>query len=206
MFYIPNSLLYSQNDRLIIAFEGVDGCGKTSLCEHFDGYDGRFYFARIPEAYIQRPFKDHLVFHTTHISSALIYAGSLVDRKKLYDSDEQKRIAILDRSIWSTLALLYARNPESVQMVIDVFSTIADNLPIPDVVYVLDVPFEVCRERIKTRNPNIKKYDDMKKAEYEKHLEFYHLIEQFGVNIKFVQTENMSYDEEIQYVLEDLKK
>ena len=205
MFYIPDSLLRSRNERTIIAFEGVDGCGKTTLCEYFAKYSDRFCFACIPEAYTQKPFKDHLVFHTTHISSALIYAGSLVDRKKLYDSDEQKRIAVLDRSFWSTLALLYARRPDAVQTMIDVFSTISDHLPIPDVVYVLDVPFEVCRERIKARKPNVKKYDDMTFEEYEKHLEFYHLLEQFGVNIKFMLSENMSYEEEMQYVLEDLK-
>ena len=205
MFNIPDSLLKPCNDKMIIAFEGVDGCGKTSLCEKLEEFDHRFHFTRIPSAYIQRPFKDHLAFNTTHISSALIYAGSLVDRKRIIDTYDALDIAITDRSIWSTLTLLYARHPESVQNMIDVFAAIPQHLPIPDVVYVLDVPFSLCQERIMARSANVRKYDDMMQEEYNKHLEFYHILKDAGVNIKFVNTENMSYDDEIRFVMEDIK-
>lgn len=204
MYSIPKTLIEPKNEHLIIAFEGVDGCGKTSLCEKFEEFDNRYVFTRIPSAYIEKPFKDYLAFNTTHISSALIYAGSLVDRKKIIDSYKNNGIAITDRSIWSTLTLLYARHPESVQNVIDVFASIAQYLPIPDVIYVLDVPFSVCQERIMARSASIRKYDDMMQDEYNKHLEFYHLLKDLGVNIKFIETENMSYEDEIKTVLGDL--
>ena len=205
MFNIPISLLKPNNSHLTIAFEGVDGCGKTSLCEKIEAFDSRFRFTRIPAAYTQRPFKDYLAFNTTHISSALIYAGSLVDRKEIINGYGATDIVVTDRSIWSTLTLLYARHPESVQNMIDVFAAISQHLPIPDVVYVLDVPFSLCQERIMARSSDVRKYDDMMQEEYNKHLEFYHLLKDSGVNIKFINTENMTYEDEIQFVLGDIK-
>lgn len=204
MLNIPNSLLNPQNDHLIVAFEGVDGCGKTSLCEKIEEYDGRFRFTCIPSAYIQRPFKDYLAFNTTHVSSALIYAGSLVDRKCIIDTYGKNDVAITDRSIWSTLTLLYARHPEFVQNMIDVFDAISQHLPIPNIIYVLDAPFSLCQERIMSRATNVRKYDDMIYEEYKKHIEFYHMLKDLGVNIKFIKTENMSYEDEITFVLRDL--
>lgn len=205
MFKISNDLLYPKNKQLIVAFEGVDGCGKTSLCEKLEEFDTKFHFTRIPAAYTQKPFKDYLAFNTTHISSALIYAGSLVDRKHIIDKYEPTDIAVTDRSIWSTLTLLYARHPESVQEVIDVFASISQYLPIPDVVYVLDVPFSLCQERIMARSANIKIYDDMMQEEYNKHMEFYHMLKTSGVNIRFIDTKNMSYEDEINFVMGDIK-
>ena len=205
MLAIPKSLLFPKNKHLTVAFEGVDGCGKTSLCEKLEEFDKRFHFTRIPAAYTQKPFKDYLAFNTTHISSALIYAGSLVDRKMLIDKYVSTDIAITDRSIWSTLTLLYARHPESVQEFIDLFDTISQYLPIPDVVYGLDVPFSICQERIMSRSANIKKYDDMMQEEYNKHMEFYHLLKASGVNIRFVNTKNMSYEDEINFIIGDIE-
>jgi thymidylate kinase len=205
MLKIPVSLLTPNNNHLIIAFEGVDGCGKTSLCEKLEEFDNRIHFTRIPTAYTQRPFKDHLAFNTTHISSALIYAGSLVDRKRVIDEYDVTDIAVTDRSIWSTLTLLYARHPESVQEMIDVFAAISQHLPVPDIVYVLDVPFSICQERIMARSANVRKYDDMMQEEYNKHLEFYHLLKDSGVNIRFVNTEKMSYEDEIRFVMGDIE-
>lgn len=204
MFNIPACLVKPNNKYLNVAIEGVDGCGKTTLCKKLEESDEQILFARIPDAYTKKPFKDYLIFSTTFISSALIYAASLVDRYDRINSCEGKKIAVTDRSIWSTVALLYARSPESVQMVLDVYASIASNLAIPDVVYVIDVPFEVCRERINLRDASVKKYDDMVIEEYNKHLECYRLLKEYGVNIKFIQAANMSIEEEIKYILEGL--
>lgn len=201
---IPEKLRIPKNTKTIVAFEGVDGSGKTSLCNKIAERDPRLQFVRIPDAYTQRPFKDYLNGQTTHISGALIYAASLVDRNQMISADDSHCFFITDRSLWSTLALIYARNPNSLQTVIDVFAAIQLYLPIPDVVYVLDIPFEVCRRRIMARNPGDRKYDDMGLEEYCKHMEFYRKLKAAGVNIKFIQAEHMSYDDEIEFVLGEL--
>lgn len=204
MLVIPDNLLKPQNRNSIIAIEGVDGSGKTTLCEYLESNHEEFCFVRIPEAYTQKPFKDYLAFKTTHISSALIYCGSLADRKTRIGFFEDGIKAVTDRSIWSTLTLLYARHPEDVQSVIAMFSAISEHLPIPDVVYVLDIPFSVCQERIMARKKEIRKYDNMMHEEYTKHMEFYHLLKECGVNIKFIPADGMTYEDEMSYIVGDL--
>ncbi|MBR4863282.1 MAG: AAA family ATPase [Oscillospiraceae bacterium] len=201
---IPYALIKPYNATPIVAFEGVDGSGKTSLCQKLAEHDAKIFFACIPEAYTQMPFKDYLANNTTHLSSALIYAASLADRKKLITKTTDCNFAITDRSIWSTLALLSVQCPDLLQPMLQVFGAVATQLPIPDVVYVLDVPYEVCIQRILRRRANLRKYDDLTPETYQKHMAFYRRLKELGVNIKFLRSEHMSYDDEIHFVLGDM--
>ena len=178
----------------IIALEGVDACGKTSLCDMLANTYAEFNFVKIPSAYIEQPFKKYLYFETTPMASALIFAASLADRMNKIKNNAAE-CSVLDRSLWSTIALNWAKGRADVaQDVLNFYAKISAYVPIPEKVYVLDTHYEICRSRVMKRNIAVQKYDEMPHEEYRRHMEFYHWLAERSSGIIFLNTENLSLE------------
>lgn len=182
---LPEILTQSNTNKRVIAFEGVDGCGKSTLCQQLgENYSG-FRFVPIPHDYVSMPFKEYLTFSASYIGKALVYAASLADRKERAERlDSQVTNVVMDRSLWSTIALSYARYPDLAQDITNLFSSIAKYIPIPDIVYVLDVPYEICRERIAQRSRDAQRFDIMPMEDYRRHMDFYYWLDKQGVGVR----------------------
>lgn len=180
----------------IIAFEGVDGCGKTSLCSCLEETFPEFSFAKIPEAYVEMPFKNYLSSEASPMASTLIYSASLVERKVSADAlMDNRKIAVMDRSLWSTVALKWVDNPQFAQNTIDLFENLADCIPVPALMFVLDVPYEICRKRIQERDTITRKFDKMSREQYERHMDFYRWLSLQDVGLRMIKPESKNLQE-----------
>lgn len=201
-----NDKIISVNNNVhTIAFEGVDGCGKSSLCEYLCNNTDDYKFVKIPKPYVTMPFREYLVLNASDMASALIYTASMVERKNIINNFNKNEVscAVLDRSLWSTLALKYVLNPECFESVLRMFESIAEYLPIPDTTYVLNVPYEICRERICARLPEEQRFDVMSQEEYNKHMSFYLWLEKQNVGVKLITPQNKSIAEIALMILND---
>ena len=188
MLRFPDSLRPSPADKKIIALEGVDASGKSTLCVELERKYSNCKFIKIPEIYVTPPLKDYLWTKASTIGNALIYMASLVDRKSMMDAlhDDSIEYLITDRSLWSTVVVDYVHHPEYTQSVIDAFASISAFLPIPNKILILDVPYQICRNRIMQRSADVKKYDTMSETEYQKHISFYHWLEANDIGVSMI--------------------
>lgn len=186
----------------LIAFEGVDGSGKSSICEALDASFDDTAFVKIPQEYMSPPFKEYLSFRASQIANALIYTASLADRKVMCDAlDRSILFAVMDRSIWSTVAQSYVKYPEKTKDVLSVFETVSQYVPIPETVFVMDTPYEVCRDRVMRRCSLDRRFDSMSKEEYLRHMDFYYWLETQNVGVKMVPFNSMlSVEESVQQI------
>lgn len=176
----------------MIAFEGVDGSGKSSICAALDASFDDTVFVKIPQEYMSPSFKAYLSFQASQIANALIYTASLVDRKVICDTlDRSILFAVTDRSLWSTVAQSHVKYPEKTRDILSVFETVSQYVPIPETVFVLDTPYEVCRERVMRRCPGDRRFDSMSRDEYKRHMDFYYWLETQNVGVKIVPFNNM---------------
>ena len=201
---IPDSLIECHTRNHIFAFEGVDACGKTSICDAFPFYSNEVVFVRIPGAYINEPFKHYLYFETSPMSSALIFTASLIDRLRKAQTHSGKYV-VMDRSLWSTVALNWAQTPQVAQDVLNLFGSVVAYLPIPEKAYVLDVPYEVCRERVLNRSNVAQKYDDMPYSEFQRHMEFYYWLAEKEVGVTIISPGTKSIHELCEILYRDMK-
>lgn len=177
----------------IIALEGVDGCGKSTMCQALGEKYSNIKFVAIADFYTLAPVKDYICSKAAPMSNALMYVASLIDRKHVVDAitEAQVQYVVMDRSLWSTVVASYVYHNQDTQSVLDVFSAVSDYLPIPEQILVLDVPYEVCRSRISSRPDAVKRYDGMSRSEYQQHMEFYHWMQSMPLGTKFVPYSNL---------------
>lgn len=177
----------------IIAFEGVDGCGKSTMCQALGEKYSNIKFVAIADFYTLALVKDYICSKAAPMSNALMYVASLIDRKHVVDAitEAQVQYVVMDRSLWSTVVASYVYHSQDTQSVLDVFSAVSDYLPIPEQILVLDVPYEVCRSRISSRPDAVKRYDGMSRSEYQQHMEFYHWMQSMPLGTKFVPYSNL---------------
>lgn len=203
---LPEELKHRNSKKRIIAFEGVDACGKSTICEELGKRYDNYSFVKIPKDYVTMPFKEYLSFGASYIGNSLIYMASLADRKEIAEkqSDTIENV-VMDRSLWSTIAINYAKHPEKVHDIINIFASISQYIPLPDVVYVLDVPYEVCRERIRERAKEVQRFDAMPIEEYNRHMEFYYWLEKQNVGVRiYKQNFTLGIDESVAQIYKEL--
>lgn len=185
------AVLRDNKDPHIVAFEGCHACGKSSLCAQLKK-EPQIRFVEIPGAYMSPGFKDYLYLSTSPVSSALIFAASLVDRMEEIRKQSGSYIFIQDRSLWSTVAINWVKNTGCAQTALDIFAVIHQYLPIPSRVFVLDVSYKTCISRIRSRDISEQKFDVMPLEEYNRNREFYNWLSIKDAGVEILKTDGKS--------------
>ena len=157
---------------IFIAFEGIDGCGKSTQIKKF----ARYLFDRSKHTHIvftRNPYRDVRIRELLKadedpLSQAEKFAELFIsDRKKhveevVLPSLAQGLHVITDRFKLSTIAYQAAQG-------LDINELIKkhDGMPIPDITFVIDVPAHVAARRMKTDGER-----KVKEHKFEKHIEF----------------------------------
>lgn len=160
---------YPIQDGLLVAIEGIDGGGKTSIAGAISQWCG------------ERGLACHMTKEPTGISfgntlreSAHSGRRTLDDELDLFILDrrehvkrsiapalKQSAIVILDRYYWSTAAYQGARGADIEQILARNY----EFAPKPDLTILLDVPVSVGRQRIKSRGDIPNEFEDIRGLE-----------------------------------------
>ena len=131
-----------------------------------------------------------MLFEAAASTSALYYFSGICESYKLLVDCNYPKIA-LDRSIWSTFAAAYAKNPDIVPGLLRTVDALKSFLVIPDVIVVLLASFETCQQRIIKKNSG-KEFDKDSKDIFNRKQEFYKILDNSGYNIRFIDTEHIA--------------
>jgi dTMP kinase len=156
---------------LFISFEGIDGCGKSTQLWKTAKYlfDKSKYNQVIAtrEPYSDKEIRKKLQAESDPYSQAIELANRFVNDRKLHVKElinpalEKGYHVISDRYALSTFAYQQAQGIALKELI-----KMHENLPVPDVTFIVDVPAEVAIERMKK--------DEIRHAEqkFEKNIEF----------------------------------
>jgi dTMP kinase len=156
---------------LFIAFEGIDGCGKSTqvrrLAQHILELSKYNHVLITREPFEDTKIRDILKQDEDPYSQARKLAQMFVNDRKLHvktiiaENVRKGLFVISDRYSFSTLAYQQAQGIPLQELL-----ELHRGLPIPDIIFVVDVPVEVAMKRMKK--------DAVRKAEhkFEKNTEF----------------------------------
>ena len=172
-----------------VSVEGLNGVGKSTVVKRYmSAHPDVTCFYPAHSAYLaDSAMKAHALFAATPISGALYYFAALGDQRRKLEmaGGIAGRKFLSDRSVWSTLAAAYAKDPMCLPSLFSVVEAIVDQLLIPQKVVVLKADFETCQSRIRARGHGAE-WDRDTKLVFDRKYAFYDQLSAVGHNVVFV--------------------
>lgn len=183
------------NQKRIVAVEGLNGVGKSTLVEAYARRHPEVVHAySTPAIYMaDAKLKEYVLFGATPTASALYYLAALADTKRVVDRSDGRRF-LFDRSIWSTLAAAYAKDPALLGPMMETVRILEPNLLIPDVVVVLRARFTTCQARIAGKSSGAEMDRDTELI-FNRKYELYDRVKAAGYDVRFIDTDNLGPEE-----------
>lgn len=162
---------------MIIAFEGHNGVGKSTVAKNFSNITkGKFLYG-VDEESLENGLKEKFIMDAKWYPSALHFIAGTMETKRKIDEIYKKKLIVLDRSYWSTLAVIWDKPFKDRNKILNIFYAGEEFLPIPDILFILTASYEKCNERIANKKAFDKKLDSVvDRKYYDKEMSFYNWL------------------------------
>lgn len=170
----------------LIAIEGPDGVGKTTLCNALHDKLHLQLIRGIPVEWENDVLKKRMIETDNWIASALFFLSGVLENKNIISQEE---MYISDRSIWSSLAIHVKKDPSRIPDICHILSLVAPYAIFPFVVIVLDAGYEYAKMRINKKRAldlELDKAAPQGIIPYEREIDFFRWLKKLGINIIFV--------------------
>ena len=172
-----------------VTVEGLNGVGKSTVVEHYmaEHPDVTCFYPAHPAYLADTAMKKHALFEATPVAGALYYLAALADQLRELEANGglAGRKFLSDRSVWSTLAAAYAKEPTCLDALSHVVAAINYQLLVPQKTIVLKADFETCRSRIESRGKGAE-WDRDTSIVFDRKYHFYDLLAAAGHDVTFV--------------------
>jgi thymidylate kinase len=171
----------------VVALEGANGAGKTTLCRLLAQSFGAHACLGTDEAWFSEAFKTRMIRDAEWFVSAMFFLSGCLEQMRVLGSCP-KPLIIMDRSLWSTLAVQGAHNPERLDILLAMLRPVAAQIHVPDLTLVLDASFETCQSRIARKSGEARRLDDLtaNAAFHAREQEFYRWLAQQRAEVRFL--------------------
>lgn len=203
---LPDNLKRKPRDikPYIIAIEGPNGVGKTTLCGSLNRMEGFEYRLGVPPEWMEYNMKKRMIFHASWMASALYFMSGVMEVKRDIKNLDKKFI-IMERSIWSTLAVHWMKDFSRVGPLLNIMKEGHEFLPIPDLTIVLKADYDTCQNRINKKLDESKDFDKDLPREFLREMEFYDWLNNQLPNIEIIDTTNLSLEKIEKLVLNAIR-
>ncbi len=178
-----------------VTVEGLNGVGKSTVVERYmaEHRDVTCFYPAHPAYLADTAMKEHALFEAIPIAGAFYYLAALADQRRELEASGglAGRKFLSDRSVWSTLAAAYAKDPTCLDALFKVVAAIRDQLLIPQKTIVLKADFETCRSRIESRGKGAE-WDRDTRLVFDCKYHFYDLLAAAGHDVTFVNASGTS--------------
>jgi len=99
------------------------------------------------------------------------------------------KLEVMDRSLWSTLAVHFAHDPQRLERLLPLMDLVADRVKVPDLTIVLEADAATCRRRIARKSASERALDAASPDAIDfcrREREFYHWLAEQGANVVFL--------------------
>jgi thymidylate kinase len=158
----------------VVALEGANGTGKTTLCHLLSRRLGAPACLGTDAAWFSEAFRIRMIRDAEWFASAMFFLSGCLEQMRVLRG-RPTPLVIMDRSLWSTLAVHGAESPARLETLLAMLRPVAAEIHIPDLTLVLDAGFETCQSRIARKSGAARLLDDLTAtpAFHEREQEFY---------------------------------
>ena len=197
-FFLPPPLTAQR--AFLVAIEGPNGAGKTRLCGLLGRSLGAVTLRGVPTNWEDTPQKLYMIRDADWLAAAMYFLSGVIESSRQASRCAAK-LQVMDRSLWSTLAVHYAHDPVRLETLLPLFELAAgapgtpSRLAIPDLTIVLEANSPTCRQRIAGKSAIEKEWDAASPSDEafdRREREFYHWLAEQGPKVVFLDVNDSS--------------
>jgi thymidylate kinase len=144
----------------VVAIEGPNGAGKSTLCGVLARALGARACLGTDEAWFSDSFKTRMIRDADWFASAMFFLSGCFEQMRLVRV-QAAPLVIMDRSLWSTLAVHAAENVERLAALLEMLRPVAGEVRVPDFTLVLRASFATCQSRIALKSGAARGLDEL---------------------------------------------
>lgn len=174
----------------VIALEGPNGAGKTTLSWELSRRLGVPWSLGTDEAWFAEPLKVRMIRDADWYGSAMFFLSGCFEQQRLL-RQRSDRLVIMDRCLWSTLAVHAAEDPKRLGTLLKMLEPIAADIQVPRLTLVLEASFATCQSRIANKSGTARELDELtaSNAFHERERQFYRWLGRKAPNVLFLDAE-----------------
>jgi thymidylate kinase len=180
----------------IVAIEGPNGAGKTTLSWALSRKLGIPWCLGTDEAWFDEPLKVRMIRDAEWYASAMFFLSGCFEQSRLL-SKRSDPLIIMDRCLWSTLAVHAAENLQRLEALIAMLQPISTQIKIPKLTIVLEASFSTCQTRIANKSGTARALDQLTAttAFHARERDFYRWLARQTPTVAFLDADLASADE-----------
>jgi thymidylate kinase len=160
LLHLPQFASRDAKRPFIVALEGPNGAGKTTLCSLLSSKHVAVNCLGTDEAWFSESFKTRMIRDADWFASAMFFLSGCFEQMRVL-GDWPNPLVIMDRSIWSTLAVHGAESAGRLEALLAMLGPIAAEIHVPDLTLVLEASFETCQTRIAHKSGTARLLDEL---------------------------------------------
>ena len=183
---LPSFAAPDSSGPFIVALEGPNGAGKTTLSRalpfpHCMGTD---------DAWFTEPFRVRMIREAEWFASAMFFLSGCLEQMRVLRS-RQDKLVVMDRSLWSTLAVHGAYSPERLERLLAMLRPVAAQIRVPHLTFVLGASFKTCQSRIAKKAGTARALDELtaNAAFHAREHEFYRWLSRQRSEVRFLDVD-----------------
>ena len=189
---LPRSLAASRGRPTVVAVEGPNGAGKTHLCALLSQRLGVPCRPGVPAGWQDSALKLRMIRDADWLAAALYFLSGVIETSR-----EATRcgadLQVMDRSLWSTLAVHFAHDPARLERLLPLLELVADRVNVPDLTIVLEASPATLARRVARKPADEQELDLAAGADegfHRREREFYHWLATQGPKVAFLDTDD----------------
>ena len=178
---------------LVVAIEGPNGAGKSTLCQMLSQKLKAPACLGTDPAWFSSAFKERMIREAEWYASAMFFlSGCFEQMRRLRGRPEP--MVIMDRSLWSTLAVHAAAQGERLHALLSMLRPVAAHIQVPDLTLVLEASFATCQSRIGRKSGMARALDELTASPpfHEGEKAFYRWLGRELTTVKFLDVNNLA--------------
>jgi thymidylate kinase len=173
----------------VVALEGANGAGKTTLAPLLARALAAPTCLGTDEAWFSDSFKTRMIRDAAWFASAMFFLSGCFEQMRLLGGRSDP-LVMMDRSLWSTLAVHGAESPERLAALLVMLRPVANQIHVPDLTLVLEASFQTCQSRIARKSGAARLLDDLTAtaAFHAREQEFYRWLARERSDVLFLDS------------------
>jgi thymidylate kinase len=163
LLHLPQFASRDARRPFVVALEGPNGAGKTTLCSLLSRNLIALDCLGTDEAWFAESFKTRMIRDAEWFASAMFFLSGCFEQMRVL-GDWPNPLVIMDRSIWSTLAVHGAESAGRLEALLSMLRPIAAEIHVPDLTVVLEASFQTCGARIARKSGAARLLDELTAA------------------------------------------
>ncbi|MGO8678975.1 MAG: AAA family ATPase [Limisphaerales bacterium] len=180
----------------VVALEGPNAAGKSTLCRSLCGTLKASACLGTDALWAAEPLKTRMVRDADWFASAMFFLSGCFEQMRLLRGSAAP-LVIMDRSLWSTLAVHAAESPERLDALLAMLRPVAAQVRVPNLTLVLEASLAACESRIAQKTGAARALDALTAtaAFHGREEDFYRWLARQVPTLEFLDVERASPSE-----------